>query len=157
MIVLLGAIGGVSVTWACRLVDGVGVGDGVRFGGLCRLLTVTIFAYVEFRYWPPLVMPVMGGLLTTHFCLLGYLVIFEQAERRRVRSVFNKVMAPDVVVELLKTDKLSSLNGARRKVTVFFSDIRGFTEMTDVKPRPSGGLHQANTISPATQAREGGF
>src|SRR6185503_18018169 len=34
------------------------------------------------------------------------------------------------VQELLKTEKLS-LRGARRKVTVFFADVRGFTEMTD--------------------------
>jgi adenylate cyclase len=31
---------------------------------------------------------------------------------------------------LLKSDKLS-LGGARREVTVFFADVRGFTEMTD--------------------------
>jgi adenylate cyclase len=36
-----------------------------------------------------------------------------------------------VVNEVLKTEKLS-LSGARRNVTVFFADIRGFTEMTDV-------------------------
>lgn len=93
---------------------------------------IAVLGYVYFRYWMPLVLPIMGGALLTHFCIQGYVVIFEQAERRRVRSVFNKVMAPDVVAELLKTDKLSSLDGARRKVTVFFSDIRGFTEMTDV-------------------------
>jgi adenylate cyclase len=86
---------------------------------------------VLFRYWLPLVLPLGGGLILTHFCLLAYVVIFEQAERRRVRSVFTKVVSPDVVTELLKTEKLS-LTGAKRNVTVFFSDIRGFTEMTDV-------------------------
>jgi adenylate cyclase len=62
--------------------------------------------------------------------LLTYLVIFEQAEQRRVKSVFSRVVSPAVVNELLKREKLS-LDGARRNVTVYFADIRGFTEMTD--------------------------
>ncbi len=100
---------------------------------LCMLFYVlaAVFFYMEFRYWMPMVLPLMGSLLMTHVSLLGYLVLFEQAERRRVRSVFTKVVSPDVVTELLKTEKLS-LTGAKRTVTVFFSDIRGFTEMTDV-------------------------
>jgi len=84
---------------------------------------------VIFRYWMPLVLP-LAGAVVMHVGLIGYLVVFEQAERRRVRSIFTKVVSPDVVTELLNTDL--SLKGAQRNVTVFFSDIRGFTEMTDV-------------------------
>ncbi len=100
---------------------------------LVAYVALACFAYVQFRYWMPIVMPVVGGLLITYFSLLAYLVIFEQAERRRLRSVFTKMVPPDVVaeLELLRTEKLS-LDGARRNVTVFFADIRGFTEITDV-------------------------
>ena len=51
---------------------------------------VAVFLFVEFRYWIPVVLPIGGGLLGTHFALLAYLVFFEQAERRRVRSVFRR-------------------------------------------------------------------
>jgi adenylate cyclase len=61
---------------------------------------------------------------------LTYQVIFEQKERRRIRSIFSRMVSPNVVAELLKAEKLS-LGGARREVTIFFSDVRGFTEMTD--------------------------
>ncbi len=100
---------------------------------LVAYVAAACFAYVQFRYWMPVVMPVVGGLLITYFSLLAYLVIFEQAERRRLRSVFTKMVSPDVVaeLELLRTEKLS-LDGARRNVTVLFADIRGFTEMTDI-------------------------
>ena len=59
-----------------------------------------------------------------------YRVVFEEREKRRVRSVFSKVVSPDVVNELLGADLLA-LNGARREVTVFFADVRGFTTLTD--------------------------
>ena len=97
----------------------------VTYAGLALL------AFVRTRYWLPIVLPAAGGLLTMHVCLLVYLVVFEQAERRRLKSVFVKMVSPDVVNEVLAAEKLS-LDGARRNVTVFFADIRGFTEMTDL-------------------------
>src|SRR6185436_4378352 len=57
-------------------------------------------------------------------------VVFEQSERRRVKSVFSKIVSPNVVNELLDAETLS-LGGARREVTVLFADVRGFTELTD--------------------------
>ncbi|HZV36427.1 MAG TPA: adenylate/guanylate cyclase domain-containing protein, partial [Verrucomicrobiae bacterium] len=126
LIIVMGAIA-TFITWACRSWT---ASVWVACVSLAYV-TFSVVIFVVFRYWMPIVMPLAGGLLITHGCLLGYLVIFEQAEKRRVRSVFNKVMAPDVVAELLNTEKLS-LSGARRKVTIFFCDIRGFTEMTDI-------------------------
>jgi len=45
--------------------------------------------------------------------------------------VFSKIVAPEVVNELLEAKTLS-LGGARREVTVMFADVRGFTEITDL-------------------------
>jgi class 3 adenylate cyclase len=86
-------------------------------------------AFVERRIWLPIVLP-LGGLLFVHLALLSYKVFFEQAEKRRVRQVFSKIVSPNVVSELLTAENLS-LVGARRKVTVLFADVRGFTELTD--------------------------
>jgi len=58
--------------------------------------------------------------------------VFEQTERRRVKSVFARIVSPNVVNELLQAESLS-LGGARREVSVFFADVRGFTEFTDVR------------------------
>ena len=65
-------------------------------------------------------------------CLLytSYRILFEEGEKRRVKSVFSKIVSPDVVNELLGAEKLS-LGGARCEVTVFFADVRGFTTLTD--------------------------
>jgi adenylate cyclase len=76
------------------------------------------------------VLPVAGGLLLPHFSLVTCRVVFEQRERRRIKSVFAKIVSPDVVNELLNAESLV-LGGARRQLTVFFADVRGFTEFTD--------------------------
>ncbi|MEO5804073.1 MAG: adenylate/guanylate cyclase domain-containing protein [Verrucomicrobiota bacterium] len=103
-------------------------------GLIAVYIAASFFLFVQYRYWIPIVLPVTAALLATHVCLVTYRVRVEQKERRRVKAVFSKIVSPNVVNELLDTEKLS-LRGARRKITVFFADVRGFTEMTD--------LHQA--------------
>ncbi len=88
-----------------------------------------VFAFVQFRYWMPLVFPLVGAVIE-YISLITYRVVFEQREQRRVKSVFSKIVSPDVVNELLRAEKLS-LGGARSEVTVFFADVRGFTTFTD--------------------------
>ncbi|HTA95451.1 MAG TPA: adenylate/guanylate cyclase domain-containing protein [Verrucomicrobiae bacterium] len=91
---------------------------------------IAFLAFVEFRFWLPLVFPIAGAMLVEHIGLVTYRVVFEEREQRRIRSVFSKVVAPDVVNELLGASKLS-LGGARREMTMFFADVRGFTRLTD--------------------------
>ena len=111
-----------------------------------------VFLYVEYRYWLPLVLPVVGAMLVNHFCLITYRVVFEQRERRRVKSIFSKVVAPEVMNELLRAEKLS-LVSARREVTVLFADVRGFTELTDyTQERVAEHVREHKLIGEAAQA-----
>lgn len=125
MIVLLGAVTAL-LTWRLRAVN-------ASLAVLAVLVAYTIAAFVAFvayRYWLPLILPLAGGMISEHLCLVTYRVVFEQRERRRVKSIFSKVVAPEVMNELLGKEKLA-LGGARREVTVLFADVRGFTELTD--------------------------
>lgn len=88
--------------------------------------------FVHQRYWLPMILPVLGGLGMTHVGLVTYQVLFEQKEKRHVKQVFARLVSPEVVQELLEAEKLN-LGGARRRITVLFTDLRGFTEMTDSK------------------------
>jgi len=89
-----------------------------------------VFIYVRTRDWLPLILPVLGSLIFQYVCQVTWRVVFEQAERRRVRSVFSTIVSPKIVNELLRSETLS-LDGARREITVFFADVRGFTALTD--------------------------
>jgi class 3 adenylate cyclase len=125
-IITLMGIGSALLTW--------------RFRALLSFLLVTLsiagyatlgnILYLHYRYWLPLILPIFGAMLTTYFCLVTWRVVFEQAERRRVKSVFSRIVSPNIVNELLQAEKLA-LGGARREVTVLFADVRGFTEFTD--------------------------
>jgi adenylate cyclase len=125
LIVLLGALAAV-VTWRLRALAAFAL--VLVFLGLYLWLGLQLFAHS--RYWLPLILPGFGALLMTHVCLVTYRVAVEQKERHRIRSVFAKVVSSNVVSALLLAEKVA-LGGSRRKVTVYFADIRGFTEVTD--------------------------
>ncbi len=93
------------------------------------LWTTGLWLFIWQRYWLPLVTP-LASLALAHGTLLSYRAFFEQSERRRIRGIFTKIVSPDIVSELLDAEKLP-LGGARREVTVFFADVRGFTEYID--------------------------
>ena len=124
LILGLGLISGI-LTWNLRAL----------FAALYVLLLGTLYVivglylYVQVRYCLPLVLP-CGSLFLANFTLVTYRAVFEQKERHRVRGIFAKMVSPNVANVLLQAERLS-LGGARREVTVFFSDVRGFTEMTD--------------------------
>jgi len=125
LIVLLGLVA-VALTWQVRAIWASGLVGlaGVLYGA------IALAVFVVYRYWLPLVLP-LTSLIGTHFALIAYQAFFEQSERRRIKSVFAKIVSPNVVNELLKAERLS-LVGARRQITVFFADVRGFTELADV-------------------------
>ncbi len=124
LIVFLGALTA-FLTWQLR----ADAASSAVFLLVLAYIAAGFWVFVEFLVWLPLVFPV-AGMLVVHLSLVTYRVAFEESEQRRVKSVFSKIVSPNVVNELLSAKKLS-LGGARCEVTVFFADIRGFTAMTD--------------------------
>jgi class 3 adenylate cyclase len=125
LIIFLGALTA-FLTWQLRAFSAA--------GGTLLLAAVYVaaafFAFVKFRFWLPLVFPVGGAMLMEHLMLAAYRVTFEEGQKRHVKSVFSRIVSPDVVNELLQVEKLS-LGGGRQEITVWFSDVRGFTQFTD--------------------------
>ena len=125
LIIFLGALT-VFLTWQLRAV----AASAATFLLAVAYIAVAFFAFVKFRFWLPLVFPLAGAMLVEHLMLVVYRVVFEEGQKRHVKTVFSKIVSPDVVNELLQLEKLS-LGGGRQEITVWFSDVRGFTQFTD--------------------------
>jgi adenylate cyclase len=97
---------------------------------LAGYLALSYFVFIRALYVLPVATPLLGALLSCHFAAMAYRVVFEQKEQRRIKGIFSKVVAPSIVNELLESEHLS-LGGAQRRVTVYFADVRGFTQYTD--------------------------
>ena len=144
IILLLGALT-TLLTWQLRAIAASMSVSLLMVG----YLGMTVFAFVQFRWWLPLVYPLAGAMLLQHGLLLVHRVVFEEQDKRRVKSVFSKLVSPNVVNELLAADELS-LGGARREVTVFFADVRGFTTLTDQMQEQVYDFIRRHPVAPAT-------
>jgi adenylate cyclase len=63
--------------------------------------------------------------------IITYRVLTEQREKRYIRQTFSKFVSKTVVDELLKKPEMLKLGGEKKALTVLFSDIRGFTTLSE--------------------------
>jgi len=52
-------------------------------------------------------------------------------EKKKLTKMFSKYVSPQVVEELMKNPDSTNLGGKKQKTTILFSDIRGFTPMSE--------------------------
>lgn len=65
----------------------------------------------------------------------AYRFLVEEREKRRIRRFFKSYVSPKLVEELLKDPStMPSLKSERRMVSILFSDIAGFTSMSESLP-----------------------
>jgi adenylate cyclase len=93
-------------------------------------------AYLLFTYGG-LVVPVATPMLTVAACYTGVMALrfaTEQREQRRVRRFFERYVTREIAAEVLEDPEAAQMGGRRREVTMLFSDIRGFTTMSEQLP-----------------------
>ena len=81
-----------------------------------------------------LILPVVGGVFTVIVCQaasFSYRYWVVDREKRHVRGAFSRYLSPQVVAEILENPELLTLGGSRRVMTAFFSDLQGFTSISE--------------------------
>ena len=104
---------------------------GCCFLGLILLLLVSSSGLLRWHRALPLLAPAAALiLLASGFGFDGYWR--EERERRRLRRTFERYVAPSVVAEILQNREAAEgiLLGRNLPVTVLFSDLKGFTALT---------------------------
>ncbi len=80
--------------------------------------------------WLPVVVPGAAGLIgAVMAAVVNYAT--EGRERRFIKRAFRQYLAPAVIERLLSDPDHLKLGGERRELTVFFSDLEGFTSLSE--------------------------
>jgi adenylate cyclase len=81
-------------------------------------------------YWLSVTQPI----LAVAFALFGgvaYQYFVEGREKRKMKRLFGQYVSKDVYEQLVADPSRARLGGTRREMTVLFSDIRGFTTVSE--------------------------
>lgn len=83
----------------------------------------------------PLTEPVLAGL-TALAMIIGYRFVIADREERFLRKSFAFYLAPEVIDGMVASGKMPVLGGEMRDITMFFSDLSGFSSIAE-KMTPS--------------------
>lgn len=121
-----------------------GIGLGYWFGKIRPLISavsvivalavfsvIVYFAFTHYGMWLGFVIPA-GTLVANYAGITSFRMIFEEREKRRVRQTFARYVSPGVI-SLIEQDpnKYFQPGGESKEMTILFSDIRRFTEISE--------------------------
>lgn len=93
-------------------------------------ITVSFWAWNEHNLVLPLASPVLYCVL--QFLLqMSYGFAIEARRKNRLSKVFGQYIPPELVTDLDSSDEALTLEGDSREMTVLFSDVRGFTTISE--------------------------
>ncbi len=94
--------------------------------------------------WIPLTVPALAIILA-FVGDLAWKYFVEGRDKRLIKKMFSRYVSKDVFDQLVANPSLAAIGGARRHMTVLFSDIRGFTTMSE-KGTPEEVVAQLNQL-----------
>ncbi|MGC8769692.1 MAG: adenylate/guanylate cyclase domain-containing protein [Brevinematia bacterium] len=74
--------------------------------------------------------PLITGVFSLTFGQI-YLLLTEEKEKRQIKATFSKYVSPEFVNILVENPELAKQGGVEKEVTMLFSDIRGFTTLSE--------------------------
>ncbi|MEB3220194.1 MAG: adenylate/guanylate cyclase domain-containing protein [Nostocales cyanobacterium 94392] len=121
---LLGAI----LVWLLRSSKLKIIPPGSLFlAGFC-LVSISYLAFL-YGWWIPVVPPMLG-LVGSAVGVTAYLA----QNASKIRQTFGRYLNDEVVANLLESPEGLKLGGQRRNITIFTSDLRGFTATSERLP-----------------------
>jgi adenylate cyclase len=98
------------------------------------LIGLSAYAAFRFRWWVPLAPPALAFILTAAL-VTAYVTSLERKERALLMQIFSKQVSKEVAESLWQQREQFLKNGRPRSqkliTTAFFSDLRGFTAVSE--------------------------
>ena len=127
------------------------VAVGALFASL--LVGTSWYFYTQHRLLIDFTYPLLSTT-SIYLTLIFTSFVREQAQRRQIRSAFGQYLSPALIEQLAQSPEKLVLGGEEREMTIMFSDVRGFTTISEsFKSDPQGLTALMNRfLTPLTNA-----
>ena len=117
------------------------------------LVGTSWYFYTQYRMLIDFTYPLISTT-AIYLTLIFSSFVREQAQRRQIRSAFGQYLSPALVEQLAQAPEKLVLGGEQREMTIMFSDVRGFTTISEAyKSDPQGLTKLMNRfLTPLTNA-----
>jgi adenylate cyclase len=117
------------------------------------LIGTSWFYYAHDRELVDFTYPLLSTT-TIYLTLIFTSFVREQSQRRQIRSAFGQYLSPALIEQLAQSPDKLKLGGEEREMTIMFSDVRGFTTISEsFKSDPQGLTSLMNRfLTPLTNA-----
>jgi adenylate cyclase len=124
---------------------------GVLFASV--LVATSWYFYTRHRLLIDFTYPLLSTA-AIYLTLIFTSFVREQAQRRQIRSAFGQYLSPALIEQLAQSPEKLVLGGEEREMTIMFSDVRGFTTISEsFKSDPQGLTTLMNRfLTPLTNA-----
>jgi adenylate cyclase len=92
--------------------------------------TMGLILLWRYDYWLD-IMPMYFLLAAQHSAAVSYQRLIERKKRRQVESMFGRYVSHQVRDFLVRHPEAANPSGRKERLTIFFSDVRGFTSMSE--------------------------
>jgi adenylate cyclase len=120
---------------------------------IAGLVGLSFYLFVEDNLLIDFTYPLISSWLI--YLVLTFVNYFrEQKQRQQIRSAFGYYLSPHMVEQLARSPEKLVLGGEERRMTILFSDVRGFTTISEYyKDDPQGLTRLMNRfLTPLTNA-----
>ena len=112
---------------ACLLAPGIALAAWLGLTAVYAAVAVGAFVHALAL---PLTEPVLASLAALA-TMIGYRFVLADRDERFLRKSFALYLAPEVVETMVASGKMPALGGEMRNVTMFFSDLSGFSSIAE--------------------------
>jgi len=107
----------------------------ISAAGIASYLVFNYWLFSRFQLWVNLAYPFASWVLATGALML-YMAVAVERRFSSVRAAFESCLNPELVERLTQNPELLQFGGENKNVTILFSDIRGFTNLSEtLKPQ----------------------
>lgn len=109
--------------------------ERIKLAAIFGVILFALFVGIGFQaalagYWLEMFAPLIGMTLTS-IGAFGYKYSLEGQERRFIKTAFKYYVSPSVIEKILADPSRLRLGGDKRELSIFFSDIEGFTSLSE--------------------------